>query len=164
MTQKIRCKKETIVAQSETGTNRQKRTQKRAKPSEDQLTIENKQAMVATGGVPKSYEEDTTNADAHEWKKAIASEMESLTGNKAWKYQDQRTSTRLVVSGSDSPQGTSGDKGRYSQRHGIDYEEAFAPVTYVNSIRTKLATCCAEGFKIEQCDVDTAFPYGKLKE
>ncbi|KAE8953900.1 hypothetical protein PF006_g29976 [Phytophthora fragariae] len=27
-----------------------------------------------------------------------------------------------------------------------------------------LAKCSAEGMEIEQCDVDTAFRYGKLKE
>ncbi|OWY91349.1 hypothetical protein PHMEG_00040105, partial [Phytophthora megakarya] len=52
----------------------------------------------------------------------------------------------------------------YSQRHGIDYEETYAPVAYLNSIRAVLAKCCAEGFEIEQCDVDTAFLYGKLGE
>ncbi|POM81699.1 Rve domain containing hypothetical protein [Phytophthora palmivora] len=52
----------------------------------------------------------------------------------------------------------------YLQRHDIEYEEMNAPVAYLNSILTKLAKCCAEGFEIEQCDVDTAFLYGKLEE
>jgi hypothetical protein len=50
------------------------------------------------------------------------------------------------------------------QRHGIDYQETYAPVAALNSIRAKLAKCVAERFKIEQCDVDTAFLYGKLEE
>ncbi|POM64185.1 Hypothetical protein PHPALM_20319 [Phytophthora palmivora] len=38
----------------------------------------------------------------------------------------------------------------YSQRHGIDYDEMYVAVAYLNSIRMKLAKCCAEGFEIEQ--------------
>ncbi|KAG4223775.1 hypothetical protein PC116_g27763 [Phytophthora cactorum] len=40
----------------------------------------------------------------------------------------------------------------------------YAPVAYLNSIRAKLAKCAADGFEIEQCDVDTTFLYGKLNE
>ncbi|KAE9058789.1 hypothetical protein PF010_g30872 [Phytophthora fragariae] len=52
----------------------------------------------------------------------------------------------------------------YSQRHGIDYEETYSLVAYLNSVRAMLARCGAEGMEIEQCDVDTAFLYGKLEE
>jgi hypothetical protein len=52
----------------------------------------------------------------------------------------------------------------FSQRDGIDYEETYASVTFLNSIRSKMAKCDAEGFEFEQCDVDTAFLYGKLEE
>ncbi|POM59448.1 mitochondrial protein [Phytophthora palmivora] len=135
-------RKKQIVVSSTTGTKkRQRRIQERAKANEDQLAIENGKAMAAMEGVPKSYDEATTIVDAKEWKKAIASELEEAIRHKA----------------------RSGDKG-YSQRHGIDYEETYAPVAYLNSIRTKIAKCCAEGFEIEQCDIDTAFLYGKLEE
>ncbi|KAE8971096.1 hypothetical protein PR001_g26999, partial [Phytophthora rubi] len=103
------------------------------------------------------------------------SELESLIANKTWqlvpkpvhqrpigcrwvvalkrdeKGQVIRYKTRLVAKG-------------YSQRHGIDYEETYSQVAYVNSVRAMLAKCGAEGMEIEQCDVDTAFPYGKLEE
>ncbi|KAE8989005.1 hypothetical protein PF011_g18957 [Phytophthora fragariae] len=52
----------------------------------------------------------------------------------------------------------------YSQHHGIDYEETYSPVAYLNSVRTMLAECGVDGMEIEQCDVDTAFLYGKLEE
>ncbi|POM66960.1 Retrotransposon protein, unclassified [Phytophthora palmivora] len=52
----------------------------------------------------------------------------------------------------------------YSQRHSIDYDETYVPVAYLNSIRMKLAKCCAEGFEIELSDVNTAFQYRKLEE
>ncbi|KAE8999451.1 hypothetical protein PR003_g27567 [Phytophthora rubi] len=52
----------------------------------------------------------------------------------------------------------------YSQHHNIDYGETYSPVAYLNSVRAILAKCGAEAMKIEQCDVDTAFLYGKLEE
>ncbi|KAE8955940.1 hypothetical protein PR001_g31908, partial [Phytophthora rubi] len=131
--------------------------------------------MAATEEVPKTYAEATTRQDQDEWKKAIASELKSLIVNKTWKLvpkpahqrpigcrwvfalkrdekgQVVRYKARLVAKG-------------YSQRHGIDYEETHSPVAYLNSIRAMLAKCSAEGMEIEQCDVDTAFLYGKLEE
>ncbi|KAE9162968.1 hypothetical protein PF002_g31975 [Phytophthora fragariae] len=41
--------------------------------------------MAATEEVPKTYAEATTRQDQDEWKKAIASELESLIANKTWK-------------------------------------------------------------------------------
>ncbi|KAE8875616.1 hypothetical protein PF003_g40273 [Phytophthora fragariae] len=37
----------------------------------------------------------------------------------------------------------------YSQRHGVDYEETYSPVAYLNSVRAMLAKCGAEGMEIE---------------
>ncbi|GMF23419.1 unnamed protein product [Phytophthora fragariaefolia] len=52
----------------------------------------------------------------------------------------------------------------YSQRQDVDYQETYSPVAYLNSIRAKLAKCCADGMEIKQCDVATVFLYGKLEE
>ncbi|KAE9164209.1 hypothetical protein PF005_g30125 [Phytophthora fragariae] len=168
-------RKKQIVAPSAIGTKRQKVSQARVKPSDELLAIEGGQLMAATEEVPKTYAEATTRQDRDEWKKAIASELESLVANKTWKLvpkpahqrpigcrwvfalkRDEkgrvvRYKARLVAKG-------------YSQRHGIDYEEAYSPVADLNSVRAMLARCGAEGMEIEQCDVDTAFLYGKLEE
>ncbi|KAE9161440.1 hypothetical protein PF005_g31245 [Phytophthora fragariae] len=168
-------RKKQIVAPSAIGTKRQKVSQARVKPSDELLAIEGGQLMAATEEVPKTYAEATTRQDQDEWKKAIASELKSLIVNKTWKLvpkpahqrpigchwvfalkrdekgQVVRYKARLVAKG-------------YSQRHGIDYEETYSLVAYLNSIRAMLAKCSAEGMEIEQCDVDTAFLYGKLEE
>ncbi|KAE9289901.1 hypothetical protein PF008_g25775 [Phytophthora fragariae] len=41
--------------------------------------------MAATEEVPKTYVEATTLQDQDDWKKAIASELESLIAYKTWK-------------------------------------------------------------------------------
>jgi hypothetical protein len=52
----------------------------------------------------------------------------------------------------------------FSQKEGIDYEEAFAPVACLEAIRILLAFSVAKGFKLHQMDVKSAFLNGVLQE
>ena len=52
----------------------------------------------------------------------------------------------------------------YVQRHGIDYEEVFAPVARIETIRLVIALAAAYGWEIHHLDVKTAFLHGELKE
>ena len=52
----------------------------------------------------------------------------------------------------------------YSQMEGVDYNETFAPVACIESIRILLALACQLKFKLYQMDVKTAFLNGLLKE
>ena len=52
----------------------------------------------------------------------------------------------------------------YSQMEGVDYDETFAPVAPMESIRILLALACQLKFKLYQMDVKTAFLNGLLKE
>nr|GEW57118.1 retrovirus-related Pol polyprotein from transposon TNT 1-94 [Tanacetum cinerariifolium] len=52
----------------------------------------------------------------------------------------------------------------YSQEEGIDYDETFAPVARMESIRIFLAFATYMNFKVYQMDVKSAFLNGKLKE
>ncbi|KAE8976303.1 hypothetical protein PR002_g25350 [Phytophthora rubi] len=93
-------RKKQIVAPSAIGTKRQKVSQARIKPSDELLAIEGCQLIAATEEVPKTYAEATTRQDQDEWKKAIASELESLVPTRpgSW-YPSQRTSARSVAAG-----------------------------------------------------------------
>jgi hypothetical protein len=62
-----------------------------------------------------------------------------------------RNKSRLVAQG-------------YSQKEGIDYEEAFAPIARLEAIRILLAFSVAKGFKLYQMDVKSAFLNGVLEE
>ena len=62
-----------------------------------------------------------------------------------------RNKARLVVQG-------------YSQIEGVDYDETFAPVARMESIKILLALACQLKFKLYQINVNTAFLNGLLKE
>ena len=51
-----------------------------------------------------------------------------------------------------------------SQMEGVDYDETFAPVARMESIRILLALACQLKFKLYQMDVKTVFLNGLLKE
>ncbi|GKF60337.1 retrovirus-related pol polyprotein from transposon TNT 1-94 [Tanacetum coccineum] len=71
--------------------------------------------------------------------------LENVIGN-----LNQRT-IRLVAQG-------------YNQQEGIDYDETYAPITRLESIRILLAYACALDFKLFQMDVKSAFLNGFINE
>ncbi|OWZ09814.1 reverse transcriptase [Phytophthora megakarya] len=134
------------------------------KPSDDQLAQEDDQVLVASEALPKTYTEATSGDDQDERKKTIVSELELLTTNKKWKLvprpaHQRPIRCRLVFA---LKRNDKGEVVRHKAR--LVTKETYAPVAYLNSIRAVLAKCCAEGFEIEQCYVDTAFLYGKVDE
>ncbi|GJY04347.1 retrovirus-related pol polyprotein from transposon TNT 1-94 [Tanacetum coccineum] len=52
----------------------------------------------------------------------------------------------------------------YNQKEGIDYDETYAPVARLESIRILLAIACANDFKLYQMDVKSAFLNGFINK
>jgi hypothetical protein len=52
----------------------------------------------------------------------------------------------------------------FQQVHGIDYDETFAPVENMDSIRLALAIAIAKGWEVHHMDVKNAFLHGDLSE
>jgi hypothetical protein len=52
----------------------------------------------------------------------------------------------------------------FQQVHGIDYDETFAPVAKMDSIRLALAIATTKGWEVHQMDVKNAFLLGDLSE
>ena len=52
----------------------------------------------------------------------------------------------------------------YTQVEGVDFDETFAPVAHIESIRILLALACHLKFKLYQMDVKSAFLNWFLKE
>jgi hypothetical protein len=45
----------------------------------------------------------------------------------------------------------------FQQVHGIDYDETFAPVEKMDSIRLELAIMASKGWEVHQMDMNNAF-------
>jgi hypothetical protein len=52
----------------------------------------------------------------------------------------------------------------FIQQEGIDYDDAFAPVARMESVRVLLALAAQEGWKIHHMDIKSAFLNDDLKE
>ncbi|GJS30630.1 putative reverse transcriptase domain-containing protein [Tanacetum coccineum] len=52
----------------------------------------------------------------------------------------------------------------YNQQEGIDYDETYAPVARLESIRILLSYACAQDFKLYQMDMKSAFLNGFINE
>jgi hypothetical protein len=52
----------------------------------------------------------------------------------------------------------------YVQKEEIDFEEVFAPVATLDSVRLLLALATQEGWKVHHMDVKSAFLNGELRE
>ena len=52
----------------------------------------------------------------------------------------------------------------YVQRQGIDFDEVFAPVTRLDTVRVMLAVAANRGWQVHHLDVKSAFLNGELQE
>lgn len=135
----------------------------------------NEYVLLTDGGEPESYDEVLEDEHKKEWLEAMVYEMKSLQENQTfelvklpqgkralknrWVYrlkQDvnalvPRYKARLVVKG-------------FSQKKGVYFDEIFAPVVKMSSIRVVLALAASLDLEIEQMYVKTAFLHGDLEE
>ena len=92
------------------------------------------------------------------WELVPRQKDQSVIGTK-WVFRNKvdehrvivRNKARLVAQG-------------FNQEEGIDYEETFAPVARVESIRMHLAFACLKDFILYQMDVKSAFLNGYILE
>ncbi|GJS62129.1 retrovirus-related pol polyprotein from transposon TNT 1-94, partial [Tanacetum coccineum] len=109
------------------------------------------------------------------WKKAMEDEIQVIEKNNTWELTDrpsykdvigvkwvykikynadgsvQRNKARLVTKG-------------YSQQLGIDYDETFARVAQMDTVRAIISLADPKGWLLYQLDVKSAFLNGELKE
>ena len=121
---------------------------------------------------PRSYQEASKNK---RWRLACSDEIESINKNETWVLIDKppgvkviglrwvfkikrdadgkiiKFKARLVAKG-------------YVQELGIDFDEVFAPVARIETIRLLIGLAAARGWEIHHLDVKTAFLHGELNE
>lgn len=122
-----------------------------------------------------SLEQAVHGPYAEEWHRAIASEMKSIIKNDTWtiteRPKDQKViGSRVVLRNKYKHDGTlDRRKARivargFAQRPGVDFNETFAPVARVGSIRTIMALAVENGMTVNQFDITTAYLNGTLEE
>ena len=52
----------------------------------------------------------------------------------------------------------------FQQEYGRDYEETFAPVAHMQTVRTLVVVAAVRGWQLTQLDVKNAFLHGDLQE
>ncbi|KAJ9559214.1 hypothetical protein OSB04_013828 [Centaurea solstitialis] len=121
---------------------------------------------------PTTYEEAVKSK---KWRVAMDAEIEAIERNLTWELavlpidtkcigvkwifktklnergEVVKYKARLVAKG-------------YSQEHGVDYMEVYAPVARMDTIRMVIALAAQKGWSIFQMDVKSAFLYGTLQE
>ena len=133
------------------------------------------QANVATIGTndPKSFSDAMAGPNSLNWKSATDAEMASLSKNDTWDLVDLPAGksvigSKWVLKTKMNPNGTINKyKGRlvaqgYSQKHGVNYDEVFAPVVKYVSLRTVLAIANQYDMEVHQMDVNSAYLNGDI--
>ncbi|GJV09312.1 retrovirus-related pol polyprotein from transposon TNT 1-94 [Tanacetum coccineum] len=121
---------------------------------------------------PKNVNEALTDDS---WIVAMQEELNQFIANNVWELVPQPRNmtiigTKWVFRNKLDENGiVSQNKARlvaqgYNQQEGIDYDETYAPVARLESIRILLAYACALDFKLFQMDVKSAFLNGFINE
>jgi hypothetical protein len=128
--------------------------------------------LLASDAEPTSYEE----ALLHEcWRHAMLDEMTSIEASGTWELVELPLHARPIglkwvyKTKKDTAGVITKHKARlvakgYVQRQGVDFDEVFAPVARLESVRLLLAHAASEGWAVHHMDVKSAFLNGVLQE
>jgi hypothetical protein len=130
------------------------------------------EALLAETDEPNNYFEAAGNPD---WEGAMDKEIQSIEKNGTWSLSKLpaghkaiglkwvfklkknaegevvKHKARLVAKG-------------YVQKQGVDYEEVFAPVARIDTVKFILALAANRGWQVHHLDVKSAFLHGVLEE
>ncbi|KAG8497290.1 hypothetical protein CXB51_008531 [Gossypium anomalum] len=144
--------------------------------------------FVSYGNLSKSYNAFVSNVDSIEtpknieealkstkWKQAVLEEITALEDNGTWEISKLPTGKKTVgckwiFTTKFKPDGSIDRyKARlvargFTQTYGLDYEETFAPVAKLNTIRVLLSIAVNLEWPLIQLDVKNAFLNGELNE
>jgi hypothetical protein len=133
---------------------------------------EGEHLMVAIEDEPATAEEAKL---VKEWRDAMLEEMGSIEHNQTWSLVNLPAGQRAIglkwvfKVKKDERGNVTKHKARlvakgYVQRHGIDYEEVFAPVARMESVCVLLAVAAHRSWSVHHMDVKSAFLNCELVE
>jgi hypothetical protein len=132
-------------------------------------------AGLIESGDPQTVSEALSSPEAADWKKAMNAEYEALKRNQTWIIVDRPQGKKTVESrwvlrtkfkkdGSvDRRKARLVAKG-FTQKPGIDFNETFAPVARLGSIRLFMAIAVELGLQVHQLDFTSAYLNGEIEE
>ena len=109
------------------------------------------------------------------WSQAMNEEMEALEKNNTWELVPPPQGKRVVgcrwvytikhnADGSVNRYKARLVAKGYTQTYGVDYEETFAPVAKINTVRVLMSLAANLDWPLQQFDVKNAFLHGELSE
>ena len=124
--------------------------------------------------IPRSVREAMASEHGKEWAAGMRKEIDSLVANGTWEeYVRPKganlVSTKWVFTVKGEPGNITEFKCRlvargFTQEHGTDYFETFAPTVRMDTLRLFLAVAAKENLEISHFDIKNAFTESKLKE
>ncbi|WVZ90458.1 hypothetical protein U9M48_036759 [Paspalum notatum var. saurae] len=128
--------------------------------------------LACDDGEPRSFAEAERHAA---WRAAMQSEMDAVETNRTWELADLPRGHRAITLKwvfklkRDEAGAIIKHKARlvargFVQQEGIDFDDAFAPVARMESVRLLLAPAAREGRHVHHMDVKSAFLNGDPKE
>ncbi|KAL2232748.1 UNVERIFIED_CONTAM: Retrovirus-related Pol polyprotein from transposon TNT 1-94 [Sesamum indicum] len=121
---------------------------------------------------PTSFEDAVKSS---KWRLVMDEEIKSIEKNQTWQLVELSIGTKKIgvkwvyktklneLGEVDTYKARLIVKG-YSQQHGIDYTEVYAPVAKMDTVRMIIAFAAKRGWSLYQLDVKSAFLHGELKE
>nr|GEU94492.1 zinc finger, CCHC-type [Tanacetum cinerariifolium] len=133
---------------------------------------ENTEELLLAEDEPKNYKEASSD---QKWIEAMKVELDSINRNNTWELATLPKEHKAIglkwvfKTKKDANENIIKHKARlvekgYIQEHGIDFEEVFAPVARMETIRLLLAIAANNKWEVHHLDVKSAFLHGDLKE
>ena len=128
--------------------------------------------MLSINDEPWSFEEAK---EKKVWRDACEDEIKSIVKNNTWDLAELPVGAKAIglkwifKIKRNSDRSINKFKARlvakgYVQQYGVDFEEVFAPVARLETIRLLISLAATNGWEIHHLDVKTAFLHGELKE
>lgn len=137
-----------------------------------QAAVECEKLLLSINDEPRCYKEAK---NLLKWRQACVEEISSINKNKTWNLTDKPSGVKVIglkwiFKIKKNADGTINKyKARlvakgYVQESGIDFDEVFAPVARLETIRLLVGLAASHGWETHHLDVKTAFLHGELRE